>query len=188
MQGIKSTIMSEQSEKLLGRAALARRENRPEDAKRDLIEAVAFCRDTGDNVDLARSLTGLGQIERDLGDDAAALKYYEEAVMIYREMKDALKLAHTIRHVADIHRHENQTSLADGCYREALDLYRNHERTQPLELANAIRGFAILKSDAGETIQAKSLWEEARDLYALVGVKEGVAESARRLAGLAART
>jgi hypothetical protein len=53
-----------------------------------------------------------------------------------------------------------------------------------LDLANAIRGFAILCGDAGRTEEARQLWMEARDLYAAVGVKEGVRESSRWLAHL----
>jgi hypothetical protein len=53
-------------------------------------------------------------------------------------------------------------------------------------LANAIRGLAILKTDAGEAATARALWEEARDLYATLNVDAGVAESNHRL-GLLAR-
>jgi len=174
--------MSVQSEQLRNRALHARRENQLDDANRDLISAVALCREAREDGDLAKSLTALGQIERDLHRYDAALKNYEEAAAIYREKKDVLKLAHTIRHVADIHRHEGHTKLADKYYREALDLYRANDQTTRLDFANAIRGYAILKHEAGETARAKSLWQEARALYLEVGVKEGVAESSRQLA------
>jgi hypothetical protein len=95
-----------------------------------------------------------------------------------------LKLAHVIRHAGDIQRHERRAELAELLYHQALALYRSHE-TPPLELANAIRSLAILKSDAGEAESARLLWEEARELYALVKVDAGVAESSRRLALLA---
>jgi tetratricopeptide (TPR) repeat protein len=173
--------MSEQSEQLRIAALQARRENRLEDAKRDLIWAVAQCRAAHEDIALARSLTALGQIERDLLNNELALLCYEEAVAIYRKGNDALILAHTIRHVADIQRHQGLTAAADTNYREALELYRAHKQSRPLELANAIQGYAILKQEAGEVEQAKSLWEEARELYAAVGIREGVEESSRRL-------
>jgi tetratricopeptide (TPR) repeat protein len=177
--------MSDASHKLLSQALRARRENRPADAKQNLVEAVDLCRNAGVRVDLAEALTGLGQIERDLKHSDAALEHYEEAVTIYRAEGDALKLAHTIRHVGDINRHEGRSAVAEPCYHEALSLYRSHEGTPPLDLANAIRGLAILKFDAGEVQEAKALWEEARDLYAAVNVEAGVTESSRRLAILA---
>jgi len=77
--------------------------------------------------------------------------------------------------------------LAGACYHEALGIYRSHAETPPLDLANAIRGLAILKSDTADAEAARALWEEARDLYAAVNVKAGVAESNRRLALLERR-
>lgn len=179
--------MSDVSDNLLRQASQARREHRLADAKRDLIEAVALCRNAGRGIELAEALAGLGQIERDIQHSDAALRHYEEAVSIYRAEGDALKLAHTIRHLGDIHRHEGHRELAEPCYREALNLYRSHDRTPPLDLANAIRGLAILQSEAGEVPEARLLWEEAGQLYAAVKVAAGVAESSRRLALLQRR-
>src|SRR5271157_3384218 len=176
--------MSEASDKLVQQALQARRDNRLADAKRDLVEAVDICRKAGIRVDLAEALTGLGQIERDLHHREAARESYEEAAALYRAEGDALKIAHSVRHLGDIHREEGRPDLAEPCYREALDLYRGHEQTPPLDLANAIRGLAILKDHSGDTEAAKSLWEEARELYASVKVEAGVAESSRRLARL----
>jgi len=182
--------MPERSEELLKNAIQARREGRHQDAKRDLVEAVDLCRKAGARAELARALTALGQIERDLHHTDAALRRYEEAVAIYRaegrsegraEGND-LRLAHSVRHLGDIHRSAGHAALAEPCYDEALNLYRANQQTTPLELANAIRGLAILKADTGDSPRAVSLWTEARDLYAKADVNDGVAESDRRLA------
>jgi tetratricopeptide (TPR) repeat protein len=175
--------MSDTAEDLLQQALRARREHRLEDAKRDLVAAVALRRGTGGQ-DLARALTALGQIERDQGENDAALRHYEEAVTHCRAAGHPLKLAHTIRHVADILRETGRAELAEPRYDEALALYRNHPEAPRLDLANAIRGLALLKNDAGETEAARALWEEARDLYAAVNVEAGVMESNRRLSML----
>jgi tetratricopeptide (TPR) repeat protein len=174
-------FMSDTAEDLLQQAQRARREHRLEDAKRDLVAAVALRRKAGGQ-DLARALTALGQIERDQRQNDAALQHHEEAVTIYRAAGEPLKLAHTIRHVADILRETERAKLAEPRYDEALALYRHHPETPPLDLANAIRGLALLKSDTGETEAARTLWEEARELYAAVNVEAGVTESNRRLA------
>jgi len=174
--------MTDKSGKLIQQALQARRENRLADAKRDLVEAVGLCRRAGLQAELAKALTGLGQIERDLHCSSAALQHYEEAVALYRAEGNALKVAHTIRHVADIHRHEGRYELSERCYNEALRLYRDHEKTPQLDLANAFRGLALLKDDTGNIKEARSLWQKARDLYAAVNVEAGVAESSRRLA------
>ncbi len=154
----------------------------PDSAKRDLVEAVALARRAQDPLQLAKTLTALGQIERDLHHADEALQHYEEAAAIYRAANVPLMLAHTVRHVGDIHRHKGRPKLAEPCYVEALAIYRAHPETSALDLANTIRGLALLKGDLGETQQAKALWEEARELYASVNVEAGVKESSRRLA------
>ncbi len=176
--------MSDAAIKLVRQADRARRENRLADAHRDLVEAVALCRQAGVQRELVQALKGLGQIERDLGRGEAARPLYEEAVAICRKEGDPLTLAHTVRHLGDIHQDAGRVEVAERCYREALALYRSNQRTAPLDLANAIRPLAILKEDAGEAEEARRLWEEARDLYAAVILREGVAESAARLARL----
>ena len=174
--------MLEQSGKLRVRAHQARRENRPHDARQDLIEAVALCRREGNGIELAGALADLGQIERDLHCNDAALKNYEEAAAIYRAAGDVLDWAHTVRHIGDILRNMGRKDLAEPYFRTALDLYRGDARTAPLDLANTLRGYALLMDDNGESVRAKPLWQEARDLYAAVGVDAGVKESSRRLA------
>jgi tetratricopeptide (TPR) repeat protein len=173
--------MSDTIDRLMQRALEARRESRLDDAKRDLTEAVALCREAAAPGKLARALAGLGQAERDLHHNDAALRHYEEAVTLYRTEKDPLKLAHTIRHVADIHRHEGNQRLAEGCYENALGIYRQQPETPPLDLANALRGSALLKESLGEIEQARAQWQEAGKLYAEVCVEAGVAESKRRM-------
>ena len=174
--------MPDSSAELLKVALQARRENRLADARLHLVEAVNLCREANARVDLAKALTRLGQIERDMHHSDGALRNYEEAAAIYRAEGDRLRLAHTVRHVGDIHRDEGHAELAEPCYHEALSIYRSQEQTPPLDLANAIRGLAILKSEAGEAGEARLLWGEAKDLYTAVNVKAGVDESSRRLA------
>jgi len=157
---------------------------RPHAAHGLYADAVERSRQAGMKRELIRALKGLGQIERDLENGAAALVLYEEAVALCRQEGDALMLAHTVRHVGDIHQEGGRDGLAEPCYNEALSIYRRDNETQPLDLANTIRPFALLKENAGEVEEAKRLWAEARDLYAVANVAQGVAESSRRLARL----
>lgn len=181
-------MMSNNPDTLMGLGYEARREKRLEDAKQLFAEAVEFCRSGAeDHAVLARSLTGLGQIERDLKNNAQAPQHYEEAASIYRSLPDPLRLAHTIRHAGDILRNQGSLEQARPCYEEALTIYRGHAETPDLELANAIRGFALLAADAGETDRATTLWREARELYIAVNVQAGVHESDAQLRRLAGR-
>jgi tetratricopeptide (TPR) repeat protein len=174
-------MMSGAPEKLLKQGYQARREDRLTAAKAHFAEAIDLCRQADDRAMLARALTGRGQIESDLHETSAALSDYEDAVAIYRTLDDPLVLAHTVRHVGDILRRQGKLELAAPCYSEALALYRANEQTPPLDLANAIRGYALLSADSGERANARLLWNEARDLYAAVEVPEGVAESERQI-------
>jgi hypothetical protein len=74
--------------------------------------------------------------------------------------------------------------LATPHYQEALKIYRSHGQTPPHDLANAIRGYALLKANTGDSVEAKKLWQEAKDLYAHVGVQAGVTEAGRQIAHL----
>jgi tetratricopeptide (TPR) repeat protein len=179
--------MTDAIEKLLTQAAQARREKRLADAHRDLVEAVSIARHTHNRRELARAVTELGRIDRDMGNRDAALAAYQETAAIYRELGDELKLAHTIRHVGDIHWDAKRAGAAEPCFHEALALYATHPETPPLDLANAVRPLALLKDDAGESEEADRLWEEAKNLYASVNVLPGVVECAGRLALLARR-
>ncbi len=71
-------------------------------------------------------------------------------------------------------------------YAESLEIYRSHKETSPLDLANAIRGFALLKEQTGDLDQALGLWGEARELYDLTGVDAGVSECQARIESLSA--
>lgn len=171
-------------EKLFAEAHLARREHRPADAKRLLLEAVKIARANNVPGDLARALAALGQIERDLRNKQVALELYQEAAAIYHAQGDVLRLAHAIRHVGDIYLEDDKWAPAELCYQDALKMYRTNPDTSPLDLANTIRGYAILKQKLDQSDEAKQLWTEAKGLYESVNVEAGVAESKRRLAQL----
>ena len=87
--------------------------------------------------------------------------------------------------LGDAYHYAGQNSLAEPCYVEALSIYRGREDRSPLDLANAIRSFAVLKTEIGATEEAERLWCEAHDLYVLVDVPAGIAGSAADLALLA---
>jgi tetratricopeptide (TPR) repeat protein len=177
--------MAGNAESLLKQGNQARREHRFGDSKSLCAEAVEQCRSSNDQPLLARALTRLGGSERDLDEIAASLAHYQEAVAIYRTLDDPQNLAHSVRHVGDILRESNRLSEAATSYAEALEIYRRHPDTDTLDLANTLRGFALLKAAIGEADAARSLWQEAGSLYAQVGVEAGVAESKRQITLLA---
>lgn len=142
----------------------------------DLEKAVAICRDVGAKRELSMALGKLGHV---VEDEEAKLACYVEAVTAARECGDAMQLAHAVRHLGDVHRNAGRRSDAKGCYDEALDLYRGEPSAPTLDVANAVRPMAILKADLGESEEALALWQEVRELYATVGIEEGVEEADR---------
>ena len=99
-----------------------------------------------------------------------------------RKADDPLRLAHAVRHLGDAYYYAGRSAQAESCYAEALSIYRGNEQRRPLDFANAIRSFAVLKDYVGAADEAKGLWQEAHDLYLTINVPAGVAESAARLA------
>jgi tetratricopeptide (TPR) repeat protein len=172
------------AESLSQRARQAAKEGRLGDAEGSWLAAIALLRQDGSKAQLGRALRELGELERKIQNPAAARQHYEEAVSLLREAGETLVLAHTIRHLGDVHRDAGRLTEAEPCYVEALTIYRRQTNAPPLDLANAIRSFAVLRGDTGENKAAAELWREARGLYQFVGVQEGVAESDRQITRL----
>jgi len=101
---------------------------------------------------------------------------------LFREVGEPLVLAHVIRHLGDVYHEQGCSELAEPCYHEALGLYRSHDGGSSLDLANAIRSFAVLRWE-----QTKALWEDVRDLYTNLSVEAGVKENSARVAALSIR-
>ncbi len=134
----------------------------------------------GDEETRAGALRELGEQGRRRGDRDAALECYEEAVALLRNSSDRLKFAHTIRHLGDLHREQSRWAEAEQCYMEALAEYRRHRLPGQLDLANAIRPYALLKTLTGRHDEARPLWLQAAALYAAEGIDAGVEECCRQ--------
>lgn len=157
----------------------ARRAGRLTDALQLMSGAAAMCSPDQDS-DKAIVLRELGELARNSSDLDAAQARYEESVTLMRNADvDSLKLAHTIRHLGDVHAERKHWSEADRCFAEALGIYRSHPAPGLLDLANAIRAYAALKTATGQVEAARPLWVEAGSLYESAGIAAG-AEECRR--------
>lgn len=176
--------MSKAIEQLADQALQYRRASNFGDARRAWAEAVELSLQENDMSGLIRALRGAAQIEHDLGRDGEALALYEEAVLLCGKHSQPLVLAHTVRHLGDIQRHLGQHQNAQASYEQALDIYRNQPEADPLDVANALRPFAILKEATGDLDGARDFWREARGLYESLGIDAAVVECSRRLSQL----
>jgi tetratricopeptide (TPR) repeat protein len=135
----------------------------------------------------AETLISSAYEARKNGRTREAILKYREAAAIYRELDCPLRLAHTIRHIADLLREEISESSLDGArlhYEEALDIYRSHPEARPLDLANALRGFALLWETLAASESAMKCWCEAKSIYELAEVRPGVEESEQHIRSL----
>jgi tetratricopeptide (TPR) repeat protein len=173
--------MGETFQELFARGYKARRENRIADSRAVFIQAVRSAAEAGDRPSLAEALCGLAQAERDIGNLQAARHHYAGAATLYREIGPPERLAYAIRHEADVLGEESQSAEAEPLYLEAATIYREQGEGAELDLANTLRGLALVTESLGKPDASKSLWQEARQLYAKCNVQAGVAECDEKL-------
>ncbi len=167
-------------------AMRARRAHRSQDAREISVETVATARVEGSRRDLIAALSGLGRIERDLGNDSGAIAAYAEATALARVEGEPSLLAHLLRNFGATHLAAERPTVAEPYLREALEIDRADEGCDALELANAVRLVAELSERLGNRYEAARLWYEARVRYAALAIAEGVRECGARLEGLEA--
>ena len=124
------------------------------------------------------------QFESDHNKLSKALEYCQQSLNFYRKANKLDKVAHSIRHLADLQRRLGKNSVAESNYREAIDIYRNNPQTDTGDLANALRGFALVLEQLNKITEAMSVWEEARELYHKCGIQAGVDEAEDKLESL----
>lgn len=169
---------------ILRTGVAARRQERLGEAEEYLNQASAMCA-PDQRFERALAERELGELARHRRDLKAAQAHYEQAVALLQNSPDQLKRAHTIRHLGDVHAELRNWPAAEDCFAEALSLYRGHPSPGALDLANAIRAHASLKSATGRHEEARPLWVEAGELYESLGIAAGV-EECRRQAGQSA--
>jgi hypothetical protein len=64
--------------------------------------------------------------------------------------------------------------LLNGVFGQGI--YRQLDEKATLDLANTLRGLALVNESAAKMDASKALWQEARELYAKCNVEAGVAE------------
>jgi tetratricopeptide (TPR) repeat protein len=173
--------MTETFREQFARGYQARREGRAADSRAIFLKAVRSAAEEGDRPFLAEALCGLGQAERDIGNLPAARHHYQGAAVLYRDIGPPARLAYVLRHEADILREESLPAEAEPLYLEAEGIYRLQGEEAELDLANTLRGLALVLESAGRADASRSLFEQARALYAKCDARAGVAECEEKL-------
>ncbi len=175
--------MSETFQEQFAKGYQARREGRAADSRAIFFKAVRSAAEEGDRADLAEALCGLGQAERDIGNLPASRHHYQSAAVLYRQIGPPERLAFALRHEAGIAGELGLPAEAEPLYLEAEGIYRQLGEAAELDLANTLRGLALLYESSGRADAARPLFEQARALYAKCKVQAGVAECDEKLSG-----
>ena len=117
----------------------------------------------------------------DEGRAGDARNAYARAAALSRESGAPLLQAHALRHLSDLDREADHLEQALAHAEQASALYRANGKGTSPDLANALRLKGLALDGLRKPEQARTVWTEARDLYARAEVADGVAECERRL-------
>lgn len=163
----------------------ARLERRLEDARALFEEAIQQCGCDDDPRLEAELHAELAYVERALHDVPAAETNYRQAMERFQTLGDPYRTAHNMRHLADILRETGKPQEAAPYYCGSIEFFRK-SGDYPLQLANALRGLALMQGDLKDFSGSLQSWAEAKALYQMASVDAGVVESRKRIADLMA--
>ena len=166
----------DQIQRLLIKAWQLRGQGNYEASKNILQEAQLLCKDDEHNY-LGRIDHIKMQHQYDGHNYLEAIKFCKKAIAHYTTAKNSNKIAHSTRHLADIQTKLNQLDKAFTNYLYALKIYNKHPKTHPGDLANALRGYALLLEKTGKQDEALLNWKSVLELYTQLGIQEGVDEA-----------
>ncbi|MGP8250894.1 MAG: tetratricopeptide repeat protein [Terracidiphilus sp.] len=170
---------------LFAQGRKARQERRLEDARSLFREALKECCSDDDPRLVAELHAELAYVERALHDEQAAEAHYRRATEMFRTLRDPYRTAHNMRHLADVLREAGRPLEAAPFYSESIEFFRKSGE-YPLQLANALRGLALMQGDLKDFAGSLQSWAEAKALYQMVSVDAGVVESRKRIDDLMA--
>jgi len=168
------------SKMLLETGRKARLDRRLEDARSAFLEALKQCGCDDDPRLVAELHSELAYVERALHDERSAEADYRRAAEMFQSLHDLFRTAHNMRHLADILRETGRPMEAAPFYSEAIEYFRKSGE-YPLQLANALRGMALMQGELRDFAGSLQSWAEAKALYQMASVDAGVAESRKRI-------
>ena len=168
---------------LLEKAWVKRREEKYEEVESLLAEARELCGEEDFDA-LGRIYHIYMQIDYDKGDFTKALDFCHQSLMYYKKLGLPEKIAHSTRHLADLQCHLGQHAESENNYQKAINMYKESSSLQAGNLANALRGFAIVLENLNKLNEARTTWSEVKTLYQSLGIQAGVDEASDRMDAL----
>ena len=108
-----------------------------------------------------------------------ALEHCRIAIAHYAKSGNENLIAHGRRHLADLLSATGSLEEARENYEFSLQIYRSMKKPMNPDLANALRGYALLLEK--KKINSTHLWEEIREIYVYHGISEGIKEAESHL-------
>ena len=168
---------------LLDEAWNQRRAQNLKEAHRLTEQAQNLCKKGEFNL-LGRIFHIYMQLELDQHNLDKALAYGKKSSEFYKENNDLDKVAHSTRHIADLQRKLGKINDSLQSYTEAITIYKTNAEVNTLDLANALRGYALALAKNNKIDEAISAWEEAREIYEANNIQEGIDEASSELKSL----
>ncbi len=162
-----------------------RREGNYEEARAQVLKAGEACRDDDYNT-LGRVYHIYMQLEYDRDNFDDALVLCRKSVAFYEKSGDTDKIAHATRHLADLLCAVGNYAESESKYRDAIKLYDDSTLSHRGDIANALRGFAIVLEKGNKRQEAIAIWGRVRESYRECKLQAGVDEANQRLAALQA--
>lgn len=104
-----------------------------------------------------------------------SLQVYKQMESIYITLDDHVRQLHTLRHIGSTFHALGELECAEKCLIQVIDAY-GKDSPNDLESANAVRIYALVIEESGKNDVAIKYWEQARSLYNVAGIKEGIME------------
>jgi hypothetical protein len=120
-------------------------------------------RASGDRGNQANVLQSLGDLERRLGNIAAARGHYDAALPLYDAEQDRLGKANVLQSLGDLERRLGNIAAARGHYDAALPLYDAEQ--DRLGKANVLQSLGDLERRLGNIAAARGHYDAALPLY-----------------------
>ncbi|HEV2474246.1 MAG TPA: tetratricopeptide repeat protein, partial [Chthonomonadales bacterium] len=139
---------------------------------------------SGEPKELARALTGVGNLAREQSDYSSAQALYEQGLEVYREIGDRQGIAASLLGLGSVDFARGNHSSALGSYEHSLGIYREIGDRQGMAAALASVGNAA--KSRGDYGAAREYYEQSLAIHREVGDRWGMANLLHNLGFVAA--
>ena len=141
-------------------------------AREKLYEALAIYREIGDRFFEGVTLTGLGEVSRELGRYSLALEYSQEALAIHQEVENPLMEGTTLSNLGGIYSALGDYPQALEYYQQALAIHR--EAGHRFGEGVVFNSLGLIHHNLGDYPTALEYFEQALSIRQEIGHQSGV--------------